>query len=582
MKPTPRTSLQKTALAVATLLIGSTLPKAAADPVDDRWKADVLGGVWQSQTNWVNAQVPDDWGNAIFTPAVGATTRSIITLDQDVYLNSIVMDGYQAGVHDPETAGWTISGPAALNFQSPSSTAGIIDFSSYYGNTLAGSIYTIESAVVANQGLHIWGNNSGSTSRAVLDWRAASTTTPLGITLFRASLDVEAVAGSLGAGAIRFAADAVNRISLSNANPTSWPEPNVDGVFSNNLILENSISELMANYYDNGRIWNINITGTISEAGRQTMNFLSSSSGNGGVRYVVSGENTYTGDTNVGGANTGPTIARATTNAAFGLGTANIQLGYDRDTVELANNVTISDKILRMTGGGYQGAGALNSISGQNEWAGNIELGGVVDNRIGAASESSLTISGVISGDRLLRKTGLGSVILTRDNTFSQGLMIDSGSVVAASTGALGTGNVSLSEDGGLARLAIAAGVEAEIAENLLLGSGSILAFDLSGRFENNETLLTVFGNQTGAGSYTVELLRAEGLTSGIFPLMTIEGSFEASQFLLSAPGLQGSLIWSEGTLSYNAQAIPEPGAVLLVLLGAAALAFRSRRAAKV
>src|SRR5690606_11195957 len=112
-------------------------------------------------------------------------------------------------------------------------------------------------------------------------------------------------------------------------------------------------------------------------------------------------------------------------------------------------------KTLNMSGGGYQGAGALNSVFGNNEWAGAIKLGGSADNRIGVASGSTLTVSGVISGDRVLRKVGLGTVILTNDNTFTSGLAIDSGSVVAASVRALGDGDVSLSSGGELARLAI-------------------------------------------------------------------------------------------------------------------------------
>ncbi len=560
------------ALAALTALSAPSLQAQTSDT----WKSTVLGGDWHTADNWTNGSIPGGGGTATFNPATGATEPSVITLDEDVTLSVLSF----ANEHTA-TTGWTFGGDGKLIFSGSASPN--IQFTSSTGQFLR-----ITNAIEANSGLTLWGANSGATSKGVLRWDAASTSFS-DLRLNRASISVDAVANKLGSGTLTLVGitgttETTNRIFLTNANPSSGSSPHSDGAFSNNLILGNSVSALVGAFYDDSRYWNINVTGTISQnsAVARAMNYYAGSGGNGGTRFVVSGDNSYTGDTSVGGGNTGPIMVRATHNNAFGTGTTDVILNAARDTVELSNNVTIANKTLKTKGTGYNNRGALNNISGDNEWSGDIELGGGVANAIGAEDGSSLLISGEISGSELLRKVGTGTLILDNNNAFTGGLEIVAGRVVANSAVALGDGNVSLTSSEGDATLEIGQGLSIGIDGDLNLSGNSGFTFDLTGVVEESTRQLTVIADQTGDGTYRIELLGAGELTSGIYHLLSVTGSHEALGFSLDTSGLQGHLIWQGGLLSYNAEAIPEPGTIGLALLGLGGLAawqrFRSPR----
>lgn len=85
------------------------------------------------------------------------------------------------------------------------------------------------------------------------------------------------------------------------------------------------------------------------------------------------------------------------TNAA-GLGsTTGDTTVLDGGSVELAGNVTVTGETIHLTGFGANARGALQSQSGDNTWAGDINLTGDDQNRVGALDGTSLTITGTVS-----------------------------------------------------------------------------------------------------------------------------------------------------------------------------------------
>ena len=92
---------------------------------------------------------------------------------------------------------------------------------------------------------------------------------------------------------------------------------------------------------------------------------------------------------------------------------------------------------------------------------------------------SSVTLSGVLSGDGSLTKTGAGTLELNNNNAYSGGTTVEEGTLVAAHANALGTGTVSVA--GGTLDMASVAG----IANTISVSSGTVQNFRLDeGRLE--------------------------------------------------------------------------------------------------
>lgn len=95
-----------------------------------------------------------------------------------------------------------------------------------------------------------------------------------------------------------------------------------------------------------------------------------------------------------------------------------------------------------LSGSGISNDGPLFNASGDNEWSGDIQID--ADMTIGAAANSSLDISGVISelvAGRDFTKVGQGKIILSNTNDYSGVTTIEDGILAIGAAGALGTGD---------------------------------------------------------------------------------------------------------------------------------------------
>jgi fibronectin-binding autotransporter adhesin len=130
--------------------------------------------------------------------------------------------------------------------------------------------------------------------------------------------------------------------------------------------------------------------------------------------------------------------------------------GVTNGTLQLQNNITVTSENLYLNNTGYTNQGALNNASGNNTWAGYVELQS--DARI--QSDSGLltlagtvytpsfnldvrgiadtTISGSLTGAGNLVKNDSGKLILSGNNTFSGTTVVNAGILSMQNNGALG------------------------------------------------------------------------------------------------------------------------------------------------
>lgn len=297
----------------------------------------------------------------------------------------------------------------------------------------------------------------------------------------------------------------------------------------------------------------LQITGAITIGGR-TLTFGGSGdvtaagvlSGTGGTiiktgtgTLTLAAANTFTGQVTVSAG-----ILNVEDNSALGgitFGTivsAGATLQIEDDA-----GLTITDETLVLTGSGFGGIGALQSVSGANTWTAALTL--AADSTVNVLTDTLTLSSGVAQagGTRTFTKIGAGTLVFGGGNTFSGGLVVGEGTVqiaaaervfdttpVTVSTGALLDLNDftetigSLSGDG-LVDLGTTAGTQ------LIIG-GNNASTTFSGAISGTGTLVK---NGTGTTSLT-------GTNS--FTALTINGGVLAIS--------SGSAVGS-GTITINA-----------------------------
>ena len=164
-----------------------------------------------------------------------------------------------------------------------------------------------------------------------------------------------------------------------------------------------------------------------------------------GGKLTLSGDNTYTGDTIVSGGT--------------------LELNKDNaiaTSANVTNNATIEST----------GDQTFNNLSGTNSEAEiNAENGTLLLN-----NSADTQYKGTINGSAKVKKTGLGSLLFTGENTYEGGTEIEAGSLVlltdSDSDGTAGVGPIEIAENGELV-YNVAAGQTKQI-ENKITGAGTI------------------------------------------------------------------------------------------------------------
>ncbi|GLZ85645.1 hypothetical protein Pres01_16960 [Metapseudomonas resinovorans] len=262
--------------------------------------------------------------------------------------------------------------------------------------------------------------------------------------------------------------------------------------------------------------------GTISVAGgggANIANFSGVISGSGSLTKTspsilqLSGNNTYTGATNVSNGTLLVSHANALGTTAGG---TTISSGA---TVRIAGALTVAESFV-VSGSGTSVSsvnyGAIHLVSGSSTLSGNVTLAGDTD--ISAASGGTLTLTGALSGASNLNKTDSGTLTLSNNGneaSHTGGTTITGGTLSIANDDHLGSGQVTL--DGGTLAITGATTIDNAIALAAASTISNSASATLSGTLSGNGALtksgastLTLSASNTHSGAVS---LTAGGLT---------------------------------------------------------------------
>jgi autotransporter-associated beta strand protein len=282
--------------------------------------------------------------------------------------------------------------------------------------------------------------------------------------------------------------------------------------------------------------------------------------GDAGSVVILNQDNTYTGASTVNSNAT----ARVATNNAFGTTAGGVSVSSG-GRIQLSNNVTVGSEALTINGTGISDSGALQSVSGSNQWQGAIALDSTA--HLGAASGAQLTVSNVSAGANTLGvvgagtttiagnvsssganqffKTNTGTAILSGSNTFAGTKFIREGTVVLSNNSAMGgSGDIFLGA------------LDGSAAATLRLGENI-----------TNSTLIDV--NGVGTGIRTLDYQTASGTGAQLGDIKLVNSSLAFNIANGGTVLFGGGLTASTGGSDANRLAIDGGGTLIVTNNGA-------------
>ncbi|HEX2888801.1 autotransporter-associated beta strand repeat-containing protein, partial [Vineibacter terrae] len=176
------------------------------------------------------------------------------------------------------------------------------------------------------------------------------------------------------------------------------------------------------------------LLGVISSAVARNIAFT----GNAGRTITLGDANTYTGPTTINTITVkAGTLANSGSNSSLGSGGT---INFGNGTLSYTGSGGVTDRTLTISGAGTiknDGTGAL-SFSGPTSFV----AGGAADTlTLGGSFTGSNTFSGVISGAGNLTMSGAGTWMVSGSNTFTGTTTVQSGTLTAGSSTAIGASN---------------------------------------------------------------------------------------------------------------------------------------------
>lgn len=532
--------------------LGLLFSAGSAVALDGTWNSANTGTrVWSTSSFWVGNTVANGAGyTATFNAATAATiTASLNSVDRTI--GNITVNGVTSGSNVVSISGGSAGGTAILTLATTApGSRPILDIG---GISTAGLNMASNVTLAGTQGFEKRGSGRLYLTNVTLTGE---------ILLSEGNLTTTEALGSATP-------------IVVNGQGTVWSVSSTSGAYMNELKLLNGNAEI------SGSSVPVVLSGIISQepdaATARGVRYVNSAGGATNAKhFTVTGNNTYKGDTWIGGTPASISVLRITHANALGIGVANVTVtgpaGNDKNTLELSGGITVADKALTLNGAGLDGKGSLRSVDGQNVWSGTVNLGSASRATIGVDAGSRLVIDGDISGSNELVKVSEGVLELNGANTSSAGTTIAAGTVVAGHDDALGSGPVTVGGLGQQAILEVGTGVQLQLS-TMNLTADSRLAFSLDGNFLATGIFVA---NQVGTGTYTVDI--SGPLALGQYVLLTSD-TWEATGFLLgSTPeNFAGDVIWSDGVLTLNV--VPEPSVWGLVGLGFGLILWTRARA---
>lgn len=547
--------------ALCALAVAGAMALAPLQATDGTWLSGSGSGDWSDSGKWQSGDIASGVGSLLTIQAPDSSGSHTINLDSNRTIGNVTL-----GAGDWDSRMMTVSGNNTLTLQVSSGVPTIT------GPGGGGVRFGVEvDEVAGNQNLIIAGNN-------ITHWNPGT----MSLTGY---IWIQSSQMLISRGEV-FGNPATNEIYISGSG-NIWVDPAGDITVPNDLHLGLDGAQSGGFTWWQANAGSVTVSGSIYQSNLSLASnfYYWSGTAGGQQRYIVTGDNNYRGETQIGPSSSA-VLVLAQSDTAFGTGEAgDVILFTQAGGVGLSGGVTISNNRIVLNGPGFSGVGydgvqwtgGLFNQDGDNTWGGEVALGSTANPRIGAAEDTHFTVSGVITGSASggLTTAGDGTIEFTQANTYSTGTTIASGILIASNNQALGTGALAVQTDG---TLEITQGINLGVT-NITLDGDAELTFNLTDAPAG--TMLTASGDQIGSGIYTVNIADAGGFTFGTYTLMTINGTFEATGFQLGefVPGFVGLLNWDGGVLSL--QVIPEPATTMLLLFGmvlAARRVVRRRR----
>jgi autotransporter-associated beta strand protein len=220
-------------------------------------------------------------------------------------------------------------------------------------------------------------------------------------------------------------------------------------------------------------------------------------------------------------------VVNASNAAALG-GTANGTTVATEAALEIQGGINIVNEGLNLSGSGPAGAGALRSVSGTNNWGGDIMLATAAAVGVDAGT---LTITGKVLGSASLTKVGAGTLVLSHNNSYTQGTTVNGGILSVSTTNALGSGPITVAS-GATLQIASAAGTVGNIDGNgnTVVSANTTLSatrirqhsLDIQGTSGTPNAAMTIVrsgGNPQGLDSQ-LSILDSLSLASNLAPIV--------------------------------------------------------------
>ena len=304
-------------------------------------------------------------------------------------------------------------------------------------------------------------------------------------------------------------------------------------------------------YYDDGHLLKCSIAGSggVTYAGMPNYQ----------MRLItISGASTYTGGTHISGS-----ALRVHNALAFSSGDVYLDGGYRNGGKLLFDTPLTFANDMHVSGGGHRlhqdwqtgkdFHGAIAFLTNGVTIAGNVEL--IADTEMSSLGEGTFT--GVISGDRLVAKPGVGRIVLAADNTYTGGTEIVRTTIALAGTSpSVGTGRVSL--DNGVLRFENTSPVTFS---NAIEGVGRIEIAGASVKFASPGLDGLAFKSLAAGSSFDYP-----GFTNPVYVVSVEAGGLDLGGRDATVAGIAGSGRVSGGVLTVTGEINPAGAGAVGVL----------------
>lgn len=527
---------------------------------------------WGTSTNWSTNSVPNSGSNVQFNATDDNATVSNIQLRGNYSANSLTFNNVNDNfslINGTGSRTLTLTSGDITRTAGSSGTQGLAFTTLALGGDAAMNINGSGSLVITSNIINSGGARSltkSGTGELVL---SGTNTYSDGTTLSAGTLTL-GNDSALGSGNL-----ALNGGTIAGTGGTRTLANDV--TIGGNFAIGGS-SELTFNGTINlgggTRTITVNNTAATTFAGSVTQPWYSGINKAGSGELILSGNNTFSAPVTVSEG----TLTLAHSNALGASGTWNNTVDSGA-TLAFSNNISVNEGSVSVGGTGDGGNGALRNLSGDNSFAGTVNLTGnttvnasagsltasgpvsLGSNTLTVTGAGNTTLSGVVGGNGGITKTGAGTLTLsgTGSNSFSGTLAINDGTVSLAKTDgthAVGGATVNIGDGSGAAGSAVlrldASNQIADYAGLITLNADGVLQV-------NNFTE----GINTIAGTGLIDLSTSGYLTVGVNSGSSTFGGTLAGTGIFEKAGsgtltftndidFDGTLRLSGGTLSLS------------------------------